>query len=422
MPERITPDRVPDLLRPGMRVFVAGCLGESTIVRAALQARPEAARDVTFVGVLVPGLSDTDYAGLHPDARGESFFLPPWQRDSFAAGRLRLLPLNYSAIPDYLEQGPAFDLAIVQLAADAGPGGAELGFGACLDFQPYALRNSRQVLAHVNPAQPAARGTDRLALERVDWLLEAEAPLPTFEEASAGPVQQAIAAHAAAQIRDGDVIQIGIGKIQSAILRALTGHRDLGFHSGLVTDAAWDLVQSGVITGARRNIDAGLLVAGSAAGSPALYAGLAEPFVELRPVRRTHSVTETARIDNFVSLNGALEVDLFGQVNAERIDGRLYSGVGGFNDFVRGARLSRGGRSIVALPAAARGGASRIVPCLSGPVTGARADADIIVTEFGAADLRHLDMEGRAGALIDIAPPPMREELSRAWHRIRQAL
>ena len=137
-PERIPPERIPDLLRPGMRVFVAGCLGESGTVRAALQAAPEAARGVTFCGVLVPGLSSTDYAGLHPEARGESFFLPPWQRESFEAGRLRLLPLNYSAIPDYLEHGPRFDLAIVQVAAD---GAADFGFGACADFQAYALRN-----------------------------------------------------------------------------------------------------------------------------------------------------------------------------------------------------------------------------------------------------------------------------------------
>lgn len=419
MPDRITAERIPDLLRPGMRVFVAGCLGESAVVRAALQANPDAARGVTFTGVLVPGLSETDYAALHPEAGGETFFLPPWQRASFEAGRLRLLPLNYSAIPDYLEHGPAFDLAIVQLAAD---GTEDLGFGACLDFQPYALRNAARVLAHVNPAQPAARGKDRLPLDRIDWLLEAEAPLPVFDEAPAGPVQQAIAAQAAACIRDGDVIQIGIGKIQSAILRALTGHRDLGFHSGLLTDAVWDLVKQGVITGARRNVDRGLLVAGSAAGSRALYDGLSEPFVELRPVRLTHAAPAVAPIDNFVSLNGALEVDLFGQVNAERIDGRLYSGVGGFNDFVRGARLSRGGRSIVALPAMARGGVSRIVPCLSGPVTGARADADIIVTEFGIADLRHRDMDARARALIAIAPETAREELARAWHSLRGSL
>ncbi len=425
MTERIAADRIAGLFRPGMRVFVSGCLGESGLVRQALQAAPDAAREVTFCGVLVPGLSATDYAALHPEARAESFFLPPWQRDSFAAGRLRLLPLNYSAIPDYLEQGPRFDLAIVQVAAD---GEADFGFGACADFQPYALRNCDKVLAHVNPAQPATRGHERLPRDSVDWLLEAEEPLPEFPDAAANPVQQAIAGHCAALIRDGDVIQIGIGKVQSAILQALHGHRDLGFHSGLVTDAAWQLVERGVITGARRNVDRGLLVAGSAAGSAALYAGLAAPFVEIRPVRRTHTVTEVARIENFVSLNGALEVDLFGQVNAELVDGRFFSGPGGFNDFARGARLAPGGRSIVALPAALRDGGSRIVASLSGPgrppapLTAARADADFIVTEFGTADLRHKDLDGRADALIAVAPAGMREALARSWHDIRRAL
>lgn len=425
MTERIAPHRIAGLFRPGMRVFVAGCLGESGIVRAALQAEPEAARGVTFCGVLVPGLSATDYAALHPEARGESFFLPPWQRDSFTAGRLRLLPMNYSAIPDYLEHGPRFDLAIVQVAAD---GATDFGFGACADFQPYALRNSARILAQVNPAQPATRGHDRLDGAAIDWLVEAEEPLREFPDAAPSPVQQAIASHCAALIRDGDVIQIGIGKVQSAILQALGGHRDLGFHSGLVTDAAWQLVEQGVITGARRNVDAGLLVAGSAAGTAALYAGLAAPFVEIRPVRRTHRVTEVARIENFVSLNGALEVDLFGQVNAELVEGRFLSGVGGFNDFARGARLSPGGRSIVALPAALRDGGSRIVPSLSGPgrpqapLTGARADADFVVTEFGVADLRHLDLDGRAEALIAVAPTTARDGLARDWHGIRGSL
>ncbi|MFC3226914.1 acetyl-CoA hydrolase/transferase family protein [Marinibaculum pumilum] len=421
----ITAERIPELLKPGMRVFVSGCLGESATIRRALQAAPEAARGVTFCGVLVPGLSDTDYAALHPEAEGESFFLPPWQRDSFDAGRLRLLPLNYSAIPDYLENGPRFDLAIVQVAAD---GTADHGFGACADFQPYALRNCDRVLAHLNPRLPATRGHDRLPAARIDWLLEAEEALPDFPDAAPNPVQQAIAQNCATLIRDGDVIQIGIGKVQSAILQALSGHRDLGFHSGLVTDAAWQLVESGAITGARRNVDRGLLVAGSAAGTAALYRGLSADFVEIRPVRRTHMVTEVARIENFVSLNGALEVDLFGQVNSELVDGRFFSGVGGFNDFVRGARLSPGGRSIVALPAALRGGGSRIVASLSGagrpaaPLTGARADSDIVVTEFGVADLRHLDLDGRAAALIAIAPESARETLSRAWQAMRRAL
>ena len=220
-------------------------------------------------------------------------------------------------------------------------------------------------------------------------------------------------------------MQTGIGQIPAAVLAALSERNDLGLHSGLIDPSVQALIERGVITGQAKTLDRGLHVTGAALGDTALYDWLAtQAAVAFRPASHTHEISAMRQIDNFVSINSAVEVDLYGQVNAEMIGTRQVSGTGGAVDFMRGAAASNGGRSIVALLATAREGAvSRIVPALSTgtAATAARTDVDYVITEFGVAHLWGASQATRAAALIDIAAPAHRDALRDAWRMLGHA-
>ncbi len=264
-----------------------------------------------------------------------------------------------------------------------------------------------------------AAGSFSIPYERLDYVVATGRPLLALPSGPLNDETRRIGLHVASLVADGDTIQIGIGKVPAAVLNALAGHRDLGVHGGLVADAVADLHEAGVITGARKSQDRGRIVATSAIGSERVYRWAGGcPDLDLAPVSYTHDVRVLAGLDNLVAINSVLAVDLSGQANAEMLDGRQVSGTGGLLDFVRGARLSAGGRSILALPATAAGGkASRIVARLGANdvVSCPRADADIVVTEHGIARLRDLPLDERARALIGIAAPEFREALAREW-------
>ena len=205
-------------------------------------------------------------------------------------------------------------------------------------------------------------------------------------------------------------------------MRELRSHRDLGFHSGLISDETLDLVEAGALTGARKTRDRGIIVTGAVFGSKRLHAFAADPSVRLHGVGYTHEIPIIATIENFVSINACMQVDLYGQVVADNLAGRQISAPGGYNDFQRGARLAPGGRSLVLMAAASPdGNRSNVIARLpqGAVVTGMRADTDYIVTEFGVADLRHKDEEEKARALIAVAHPSFREDLEKSWRQAR---
>ena len=215
---------------------------------------------------------------------------------------------------------------------------------------------------------------------------------------------------------DGATIQIGIGSVPAAVLTALGDKKDLGVHSGIIGDGILDLIEQGVVTNREKSIDAGKSVAGALFGSRRLYDYANQnPAVELRTIDYTHDVATIARIDDFVAINSAIEVDLTGQINAETVPGYAIGAVGGQVDFIRGAARSRGGRSLIVMPSTARDGAvSRIVTRLNeGVVTLARSDVDTVVTEWGSAELRGRPNRERARLLANIAHPEFRDELLR---------
>jgi 4-hydroxybutyrate CoA-transferase len=422
MPRKIAVERLPDLLRAGMTVFVQGASGEPTSLLQTLAAAPEASAGVHYVGCLIPGLNRIDPAAFHPRASLTSFFVFGEMARSHLAGRVRFLPLHYSGIWQYLSALP-IDLALIQVSPPDHRGQCSLGVS--VHFVPAILERAGMVVAEMNATMPRPARSYTVPYQRLDYVIETERPVLELPGGEPSDEMLRIGANVASLIGDGDTIQIGIGKVPAAVLAALHDRRELGLHSGLAADGIADLHAAGVMTGARKPPDGHRMVCCAAIGTARVYDWAAAcPDLQIAPVSYTHDVRVIGRIDNFVAINSVLAVDLFGQANAETLDGRQVSGTGGLLDFVRGARLSRGGRSILALPSsAAAGKVSRIVARLgAGDVVSCpRADADIVVTEHGVARLRDKSLDERAEALIRIAAPAFRDQLASAWRAMSSA-
>lgn len=413
-----SPADVVERLRPGMTVYVPGVSGESLPFYEALRHGADRTAGVTFVGVHFPGINDTDYLGLHPGARQRAYFMSSSVRRALGEGRADLIPLDYPGIVRDLEQHVAVDIAIAQVAPPDGQGLCSLGVSQ--DFTPSVWHRAALRVAHINPALPPTRGSFSIRATDCDLVFESASGVPTLPSEEPDVVAQRHASLVASLVPDGATLQFGIGRLQTAIVAALTGHRRLRIHSGMVSSRAAHLVDAGAIAGV------GAIETGVALGDAAFYERVgADDTFYFRPVSETHDLRRIAAIPDFCAINSAIAVDLFGQVNAECIDGRLVAGAGGLPAFAAGARLAPRGRSIVALSATAdRNNASRIVPQLGAGalVTLARHEADFVVTEFGVADLRTRSIHERAQALIQVAAPQFRETLAAEWHAISRRL
>ena len=331
------------------------------------------------------------------------------------AGALDIVPCAYSRLPALLRGGALkVDAVLLQLSPADSEGRHSLGLAN--DLLLAAIDAARVVVAEVNPDVPWTHGARTLRADEIDLIVPAQfTPLESpLGEISATDMR--IAQQVAALIDDGATLQVGLGGTAEATLSLLADRRDLGLHSGIVGDALVTLAESGALTNARKSIDRGVGITGVLTGSRRLYDYAdRNPALQLRGSEYTHGAEVLRSIDRFVALNSAIEVDLTGQVNAEVAAGEYVGAVGGAPDFLRAAHLSRGGLPVVALPSMA-GEKSRIVASLSGPVTTARCDAGIFVTEHGVADLRGLSLRGRVRRMIDIAAPAQREALERRAH------
>lgn len=396
-----------DILRPGARVFAHAGPSESLALRAALAAEPERAAGVEFVGVFLTSVNDFDYAGLHPTARMVSSFTPPQMRASFETNRFDFTPLHYSELGAWI-RSQRFDLAVLHCPPER-DGRFSLGLNA--DVALAAAQRARQTAVIVNPNMPWTRCSGPLDSTRVDLRIDGDGPLLSMPADRGDEASDIIADHVAAFVRDGDVVQTGIGRIPGAVLRKLTARRNLRLHGGMLSDEVVDLARAGALAPAT-------ITTGQAIGSQILHDFAREADALFCSTDETHDPRRLMALDDFVAINSAIEVDLFGQVNGEFVNGRQISGVGGSSDFARAARWAKNGRSIVALPASARG-KSRIVPRIAGPVSQTRNDADIIVTEHGAAQIRHAGLDARAEQLIALAAPEHRNDLAAAWRALR---
>jgi 4-hydroxybutyrate CoA-transferase len=393
------------LLRPGQRIFVAGSSNEPTglLARMREMALPER---LEFIQFPLAGYNREDFTAYAPDARFTTFFMTP-QLQQADPQRLQFLPMQMRRVYDYLTHD--VDLVLLQVARGAD---GRLRLGPNVDFLGAALAGAPVVVAELNEALVAPAGCPTIDESTIDLLVPTRRALHEMAAPATDPVAEAIADLVAAEIVDGACIQTGIGAIPAAILARLRDKNDLGMHGGLIDDGGMVLIRNGNVTGQRKEIDRGVHVTGMALGSRELLDWLAEtPSVQFRGADYTHETSVIGRLSRFVSVNSAVEVDLYGQVNAEVAGGRQISGTGGSVDFMRAARASAGGRSIVAMTATARGGTvSRIVPKVE-LVTALRTDVDIVVTEYGVARLRDAPARARAAALVAIAAPQFRDEL-----------
>ncbi len=331
------------------------------------------------------------------------------------AQALDVIPLHCSTLGAMITQGDIpCDVAMLQLSPIGPDGKHSLGISA--DYMVEAARRARVVIVEINEQMPWTHTSSLLDSISIHARIHSNRPLLELPAARIGEVENKIAKLASCFIDDRAVLELGLGAIPEAILRTLSDRHDLGIHTGVLGDAVIDLVHAGVITNAFKSLDAGKIVAASLLGTQRLYDfGRNNPLLDLRPYAYTHAFQNLTRIENFTAINSAIEVDLTGQVNAESVHGRYVGATGGLVDFVRGALSAPGGRSIIALPSSTRDGSvSRIVSQIkNGPVTCLRTDADIVVTEWGSAQLRGKSLSERVKAMIAIAHPKHRETLER---------
>jgi acyl-CoA hydrolase len=327
------------------------------------------------------------------------------------AGALDILPCHYSQFPQMMESGPLrVDVLLLQLAPPDEQGRYSLSIAH--EYLLPALASARVIVAEVNEQAPWTYGERYLLEDDLDFVLPTSRALPDEPPSVPSETDLAIARNVASLIEDGATIQLGLGAIPEAILACLTDRRDLGIHSGTIGDKVADLMETGVITNARKSIDNGKTIAGVMMGGRRIHDfAHRNESIEFRSTRYTHNPNVLAMIDRFVAINSAVEVDLSGQINAEIAGGVYVGAVGGALDFLRGARRSHGGVPIIALPSTAGKGASRIVTSLSGPVSTPRSDAGIIVTEYGVADLRGLTLRQRRERMLAIAHPDHRSAI-----------
>ncbi len=406
-------------IKSGDRVFLTGnCSVPQKLLKALVnRARNDDIHDVEIVQVLTIGDAEYVEPGLEKYIRVNTLFISDNVRKAVNEGRADFTPVFLSEVPR-LTQDPNLlrpDVALIHVSPPDEHGFCS--FGIEVGMTKPAAEAADIVIAEVNERMPRTLGNSFIHVSKIDHIVEVDYNLPEIVMGQPGELQMKIASYIAEMIPDGAVLQTGIGGIPDAVLRYLTDKKDLGIHTELFSDGVIDLIESGVINGARKTIHQGKVIAGFILGSQRLY-----DFVDNNPMFEFHTQDYTndpfviAQNDNMVSINSAIEVDLTGQVCSDSIGTYFYSGVGGQLDFVYGASRSKGGKPIIALPATAKGGTiSRIVPVLkpgAGVVT-TRNHVHYVVTEYGVASLYGRSIRQRAKELIKVAAPQFRDELTR---------
>ncbi|NKY33563.1 acetyl-CoA hydrolase/transferase family protein [Nocardia speluncae] len=405
-------------LRPGDRIVIGQACGEPTTLIEALIAQ---GRDIGGLSAFVA----TSFSGIFTLEATESFALSSMGaigslRTLTGAHRLGIIPCHVSRVGPMIEDGTlGCDVAFVQVSAEDENG--RHSFGLIGDHTRAAVDRARVVIAEVNDQVPYTPG-EGVGAEEIDCAVRVSRRPVQVPPAAIGATDEAIAKNVTSYIEDGAVLQVGVGAVPDAVLRLLGDRRDMSVHSGMIGDGLVDLIEAGAITNARKQIDPGVTVTGALIGTDRLYRFAdRNPQLRLCATSYTHDAAVLAQLDRLVTLNSAMEVDLTGQVNAEQSGPAYLGGTGGQVDFVRAGARSRGGHAVIALPATAKGGTvSRITGRLSGPVTTARSDVDVIVTEFGAAELTGCPLAERTRRLIAIAHPDFREDLDRSAFEIRR--
>ncbi len=402
------------VIKSGDRVFIHSVAAAPQRLIAAMTARAPELRVVEVVSLHTEGPAPYADPALARSFRVNALFVGANVREAVTEGRADYLPVFLSEVPNLFRAGILpLDVALIQVSPPDRHGFYSLGVS--VDVARAAVQTARTVVAQVNPRMPRTHGDGIIHEEDLDFLVEVDEPILELPQVPLTEVERAIGGHCAELVDDGACLQIGIGAIPQATLAALRDHQRLGLHTEMISDGVVDLVERGVLTGEAKRVHPGKIVAGFALGTRRLYDFLDDnPAVAMLDMAYTNDTAVIRRNPKVTAINGALEVDLTGQVCADSIGDRLFSGVGGQMDFIRGAALSEGGKPIIALPSITGRGESRIVSYLkpgAGVVT-TRAHVHFVVTEHGIADLWGKNLRQRAAALIAIAHPSHRDALA----------
>ncbi len=408
-------------VQSGMRVFVHGAAATPTPLLEALAARHDL-ENITLYHMHTNGpapFAEPKHAGRFLSI---SLFTGQPVRTAIAEGRADFMPIFLSDIPClFSSRKVQLDVALVQLSPPDRHGYCTLG--TSVDTALAAAHSARYVIAEINEQMPRTHGNTIVPFSRISAFIHTNRPLHMQEPTKPTPVEEAIGAHVASLVPDGATLQMGIGAIPDAALRRLFDKHDLGVHTEMLSDGVIDLVKAGVITNRLKAVHPGRTVTSFIMGSRRLYDWVNDnPLVEFHPCDRTNDTALIRRNDRVIAINSAVEVDLSGQVCADSMGFRIYSGIGGQMDFMRGAALSKEGKPVLAMPSTAAGGKiSRIVMSLkpgAGVVT-TRGHVHWLVTEYGAVNLFGKSLRERADLLISIAHPDFRAELRREYAQVR---
>ncbi|HUH86128.1 MAG TPA: acetyl-CoA hydrolase/transferase C-terminal domain-containing protein [Stellaceae bacterium] len=405
-----------EYIRPGDRIVVGQGGAEAlTLSEILVRQRAPLGRVSLFLGPAFAG----SFRPEHADHLAFTAYAASGSNQALArAGLLDIMPVHYSELSALFSAGETrAEIVLLQLA----PEGRRLGMAN--DYQIDAARRARVVIVEINERVPETPGSELPDDIRIDVVIRSAREPAMMMPASLGAAEAQIAERVASLVPDGATLELGIGALPDAILAALTGHRDLGLHSGMLGDGVVTLAEAGALTNARKPIDTGISIGGLLFGTRRLFDfAHRNPALRLMPPTYTHGHQMLRQLPSFIAINSAVEADLTGQVNGESLGGAYVGAIGGQVDFMRGA-IAAGGRSIIALPATAKGGTvSRITAKLGDAiVTSLRSDMDTIVTEYGIAELRHRSLAERARRMIAIAAPQFREELERAAHALLKA-
>jgi 4-hydroxybutyrate CoA-transferase len=412
----VSAEETVSVVKSGDRVYISGNAATPYVLMKALAARKDELTDIELVHVLLLGDDPLSKPDMEGHFRHNSLFVGPGDRKAINEGRADYVPIFLHQIPSLFTSGQmSLDVAVLHVSPPDEHGFMSLGVEVLAS--KAAAETAKVVIAQVNDRMPRVLGDSFLHVSRFHKVVEISEPLLQLEKSPFSDVERMIGKYIAELIEDGSTLQLGIGGIPDAVLAALSGRKDLGIHTEMVSDGVMEAIENGIITGAKKNFHPYKVVITFALGSDRLYAFIDNnPVIEAHPTDYVNHPFNIARNDNMIAINSAIEVDITGQVCSDSIGTFIYSGFGGQVDFIRGAAHSKGGKPIIALPSTAKDGEmTRIVPFLkkgAGVVT-TRADVRAIVTEYGVAHLWGKNLDERTKALINIAHPKFRPDLIR---------
>jgi len=408
-------------IKSSSHVYIHCAAATPSVLLDALVARASELRGVEVIHLHIEGPGPHLAPAMAGSFRHRALFVGPNARAAVNEGRADYVPIFLSDVPHLFDRG---ELHLDAVLVNATPPDAH-GFcslGVSVEAMHAAIRAARTVIVQFNAAMPRTLGESFIHVDDIDFAVEVDVPPYVYSVGKVGEIEERIGQYIAELVPDGATLQLGIGAIPAATAMALGDRHDLGIHTEMFTDSIVDLVETGVITGARKERNRGKIVTAFLMGSPRLYDFVRDnPMIEMRSVDFTNDTHVIGSFSRMTAINSAIEVDVTGQVVADSIGSRIYSGVGGQMDFIRGAARATDGRAIIALPSTASGGSvSRIVSTIqpgAGVVT-TRAHVRTVVTEFGVAELFGRSLRERAAALIAIAHPDHRDRLASEAHQL----